>query len=198
VTGDDSRNNWLLALFTMGEGWHNNHHAFQSSVRQGFRWWEFDPTYYILRVLSWTGLVWGLKQPPEAVLNNEQRLGARVIEKAAADLAASFNVDQIAASLRAALDHAPSLAELRAVLAAAQHKAAGLQHKAADLQHRAVEVLATVKFPTLPTRADIQKRAAAMLAKTRSLDDIVDRAHRLVLERVFARADLSGFPMRNP
>ena len=48
VTGDDSRNNWLLAFFTMGEGWHNNHHAYQSSVRQGFRWWEIDPTYYAL------------------------------------------------------------------------------------------------------------------------------------------------------
>ena len=43
VTGDDSRNNWLLAFFTMGEGWHNNHHAYQASVRQGFRWWEIDP-----------------------------------------------------------------------------------------------------------------------------------------------------------
>jgi stearoyl-CoA desaturase (delta-9 desaturase) len=60
VTGDDSRNNWLLAFFTMGEGWHNNHHAFQSSVRQGFRWWEYDPTYYILKALSWTRLVWNL------------------------------------------------------------------------------------------------------------------------------------------
>ncbi len=44
VTGDDSRNNWFLALITMGEGWHNNHHAYQSSVRQGFRWWEIDLT----------------------------------------------------------------------------------------------------------------------------------------------------------
>ena len=42
VTGDDSRNNWLLAIVTLGEGWHNNHHAYQSSVRQGFRWWEID------------------------------------------------------------------------------------------------------------------------------------------------------------
>ena len=50
VTGDQSRNNWLLALLTMGEGWHNNHHAYQASVRQGFRWWEYDPTYYMLRV----------------------------------------------------------------------------------------------------------------------------------------------------
>ena len=48
VTGDQSRNNWLLALLTMGEGWHNNHHAYQASVRQGFRWWEYDPTYYAL------------------------------------------------------------------------------------------------------------------------------------------------------
>jgi stearoyl-CoA desaturase (delta-9 desaturase) len=71
VTGDDSRNNWLLAFFTMGEGWHNNHHACQSSVRQGFRWWEYDATFYILKLLSFTGLVWGLKSPPEAIVRNE-------------------------------------------------------------------------------------------------------------------------------
>ena len=68
VTGDDSRNNWLLAFFTMGEGWHNNHHAYQASVRQGFRWWEIDPTFYIIKALSWLGVVWDLKSPPEAVL----------------------------------------------------------------------------------------------------------------------------------
>jgi stearoyl-CoA desaturase (delta-9 desaturase) len=49
VTGDDSRNNWVLALFTMGEGWHNNHHAYQASARQGFRWWEIDATFYAPR-----------------------------------------------------------------------------------------------------------------------------------------------------
>jgi hypothetical protein len=58
VTGDDPRNNWLLALFTMGEGWRNNHHAYQSSARQGFRWWEIDVTYYVLVALSWLGIVW--------------------------------------------------------------------------------------------------------------------------------------------
>src|SRR6266700_3975065 len=79
VTGDDSRNNWFLALFTMGEGWHNNHHACQSSVRQGFRWWEVDSTFYILKVLSWLRVVWDLKRAPEAVVRNEQRLGSRVI-----------------------------------------------------------------------------------------------------------------------
>lgn len=68
ITGDRSGNNWLLALLTMGEGWHNNHHAYQASVRQGFRWWEFDPTFFILRVLSWFGLVWDLHLPPDAVV----------------------------------------------------------------------------------------------------------------------------------
>jgi stearoyl-CoA desaturase (delta-9 desaturase) len=86
VTGDESRNNWLLALFTMGEGWHNNHHAYQSSARQGFRWWQLDMTYYLLRGLSWLGIVWDLKAPPEQVLRNEQRLGSRVIRRAAEKL----------------------------------------------------------------------------------------------------------------
>nr|WP_294516588.1 acyl-CoA desaturase [uncultured Rhodopila sp.] len=90
ITGDQSRNNWLLALLTMGEGWHNNHHAYQASVRQGFRWWEFDPTFQILRVLSWLGLVWDLHVPPEAVLRGEHRLGRRVINKVADRLASSF------------------------------------------------------------------------------------------------------------
>jgi len=53
ATPDESRNNFLLALVTLGEGWHNNHHYFMSSVRQGIRWWEIDVTYYVLRVLSW-------------------------------------------------------------------------------------------------------------------------------------------------
>jgi stearoyl-CoA desaturase (delta-9 desaturase) len=52
-TPDESRNNFWLALVTMGEGWHNNHHFFMSSVRQGIRWWEVDLTYYLLKVLSW-------------------------------------------------------------------------------------------------------------------------------------------------
>jgi stearoyl-CoA desaturase (delta-9 desaturase) len=81
ITGDQSRNNWLLALLTMGEGWHNNHHTYQASVRQGFRWWEYDPTFYILCILSWFGLVWDLRVPPENVARGEHKLGRRVINK---------------------------------------------------------------------------------------------------------------------
>ena len=67
-TKDDSRNNWWLALLTMGEGWHNNHHYYQSSTRQGFFWWEVDATYYILKMMSWVGLVWDLREPPAHIL----------------------------------------------------------------------------------------------------------------------------------
>ena len=63
-TGDDSRNNIWLALLTFGEGWHNNHHFFPGTVRQGFRWWEIDLTWYGLKLMSWVGLVRDLKPVP--------------------------------------------------------------------------------------------------------------------------------------
>jgi stearoyl-CoA desaturase (delta-9 desaturase) len=62
-TRDRSRNNALLAVLTLGEGWHNNHHHCMSSARQGFLWWELDVTYYVLRALSWLGVVWDLREP---------------------------------------------------------------------------------------------------------------------------------------
>ena len=67
ATTDTSRNSAIIAVLTMGEGWHNNHHYYQASARQGFFWWEFDPSYYILRGLSFVGLVKDLKQPPARV-----------------------------------------------------------------------------------------------------------------------------------
>lgn len=67
-SGDDSKNHWFLAIITMGEGWHNNHHYYQSCTRQGFYWWEYDFTYYILRLLSVFGIVWELREPPARVL----------------------------------------------------------------------------------------------------------------------------------
>lgn len=67
-TTDDSRNNWILALITLGEGWHNNHHHYMLSTRQGFFWWEIDITYYLLKFFSWLGLVWDLREPPAEVV----------------------------------------------------------------------------------------------------------------------------------
>ena len=172
VTGDDLRNNWLLALLTMGEGWHNNHHAYQSSVRQGFRWWEIDATFYLLKALSWTGLVWDLKTPPAAVRLNEYRLGSRVIERAAAQLAGSFDTELI----------------VRAIASA--YAGSGLptiQDKLAQAQNRATDALAGLHLPQLPTRHEIVSRAMAMFAETPSMEAIVNRAQGVILDTICAR-----------
>lgn len=66
-TTDQSRNNFWLALVTLGEGWHNNHHRYPATVRQGFYWWEIDITYYILKMLSWVGIVKDLKPVPQGI-----------------------------------------------------------------------------------------------------------------------------------
>jgi stearoyl-CoA desaturase (delta-9 desaturase) len=63
-TNDQSRNNAFLALLTLGEGWHNNHHRFPSSCRQGLHWWQWDPTYWGLRSLASLGLIWNIQQSP--------------------------------------------------------------------------------------------------------------------------------------
>jgi stearoyl-CoA desaturase (Delta-9 desaturase) len=65
---DDSRNNWWIALLTFGEGWHNNHHRYPASARQGFFWWELDLSYLLLAALARLGVVWDLRLPPQSVL----------------------------------------------------------------------------------------------------------------------------------
>jgi stearoyl-CoA desaturase (delta-9 desaturase) len=74
ATSDDSRNNPFLALITLGEGWHNNHHHYQSSCRQGFYWYELDISYMALKALSWVGLVWDLRAPPQRILDEGRGL----------------------------------------------------------------------------------------------------------------------------
>ena len=77
-SNDTSRNNFLLAIVTMGEGWHNNHHTYMTSTNQGFYWWEWDPTYYILKVLSWVGITHDLRRAPVELLD-----GKRIVPEAA-------------------------------------------------------------------------------------------------------------------
>lgn len=66
-TTDQSKNSLLMALITLGEGWHNNHHRYPGSEKQGFYWWEIDISHYILTGLSWLGLVWNLRTPPKRI-----------------------------------------------------------------------------------------------------------------------------------
>jgi len=106
------------------------------------------------------------------VLRNEHRLGSRVIGRAAAQLAASFNPDHIAVAIGAALE-GPALSSLQCKLAATQQRAA--------------DVLASLHLPHLPTRHEILVRGIVMFARTPSIDDIVDRAHGLILDAVGAR-----------
>ncbi len=173
VTGDDSRNNWLLAIITMGEGWHNNHHAYQSSARQGFYWWEYDPTFYVLKLLERLGLVWNLKRPTVEVLRNQQRLGARVVRRAASQVAESFNAERIAAAIAAALGKS-GLADLRARLSQAHPFAA-------------MEVFGELNLPHIPSKAEIVGRARVLLANSPSVEDIAAKAHELLLEAIGAR-----------
>ena len=70
ATTDDSRNNPVLAMITLGEGWHNNHHHYQVAARQGFFWWELDVTYYVLCALAAIGLIWDLHGVPEHIRGN--------------------------------------------------------------------------------------------------------------------------------
>jgi stearoyl-CoA desaturase (delta-9 desaturase) len=80
-TRDNSRNNFWIALITLGEGWHNNHHYAPSSERQGFFWWEIDCTHYVLTVLLWLGIIWDLQTPPRGVLQRTERSQRRASTK---------------------------------------------------------------------------------------------------------------------
>ena len=173
VTGDESRNNWLLALLTMGEGWHNNHHAYQVSVRQGFRWWEFDPTYYALQALSWVGIVWDLHVPPKAVVRGEHRLGQLVIDKVASQLAVSFPVNLIASQVLETLARAPGWAEVKSRLLSARMQAEAFWSE--------------IDLPQVPTLDEVRRYARARLAQTPSLDDIAVSARQRLLELVHSR-----------
>jgi stearoyl-CoA desaturase (delta-9 desaturase) len=191
VTGDESRNNWWLAIITMGEGWHNNHHAYQYSVRQGFRWWQWDPTWYLILGLSKLGLVWELRAPPQAVIERSQALPPRVIEHSAARLAASVPLERALAAFREAYAATPGLADLHLptmTLADLRSALADLQHRAGDriveMQQQAQEALALWH---LPSREELAERASAMFARTPSLDAIAARAHDLLTEAMHAR-----------
>jgi stearoyl-CoA desaturase (delta-9 desaturase) len=154
LTGDESRNNWLLAVIALGEGWHNNHHASPISVRQGFEWWEFDFTYYLLVALRKAGLVWGFRLPPASRAANERSPGAAILNRAARQLVRSFwgkhNVRTSLASSFA--QDSPGAAPNREVLA------------------------------HVPTRDQLHQCAAALFPKSPAIEEVVDRAYSMLTD----------------
>ena len=77
-TSDTSRNSVIVALITSGEGWHNNHHRYPWAARQGFRWWQIDVTYYVLRLFSFVGIVRDIRPVPAAVRDEARSCVGRV------------------------------------------------------------------------------------------------------------------------
>ena len=210
VTGDDSRNNWWLALITLGEGWHNNHHHFQASTRQGFRWWEIDLTYYVLKAMSWVGLVWDLKAPPESVVRGERPLPRPVVEKVATQLAHSFSIETISSHIRESWAQRTNMAELRERSQHARQQAEAwlaqvqmpdvsmpdldaLRERATQARAQAEALLADLHMPELPSFEDVRHRAQERLAHSPSLDDIAERARQILLEMI--SVELLGEPV---
>jgi len=191
VTGDYSRNSLWLALLTFGEGWHNNHHHYQSAARQGFRWYEVDVSFYLLKALAAAGLVWDLRSPPAPVVRSEQRLRRAVVERAAGQLAASFQVEQVTAQLRALLaEKRASLNtsieelhdELSEILDSWSHQ---LDEKLEVARLELDEFIRSAHLPALPTLIDLRTRAADMFVDTPSMNDIVERARQILIDDVF-------------
>lgn len=173
ITGDESRNNWWLSIITLGEGWHNNHHAYQSSTRQGFRWYEIDPTYYVLKALSWVGLVWDLREPPAEVVRNERPLGRRALEQAAQRLADRYDSGTLAKRAQEALARNGRWEELRAWYREGRE----------SLSTRIREM----ELPEVPSFDDLWRDARRVYASSPSLEDVVTRARELLHERVAER-----------
>ena len=170
VTGDDSRNNWLLAIITLGEGWHNNHHHFPSATPQGFRWWQIDITYYILKILSIFRVVWDLRLPPAHVVAGKRKLSLTTIENTAQQLASSFSIEQIGNTVLKAWAHTPKLEELR--------------NRARISQAEVEAFLKEMKILELPSIADLKHRAQKMFVHIPSLNPIVERANQILIQAV--------------
>lgn len=179
LTGDDSRNNWLLAIISLGEGWHNNHHYYPGSARNGFFWYEFDITYYFLKILSWFGIVWDLRQPPETVLRNEKQVSNAILDKVAVHIASGVQTDAIATRIKSRW--------------AEQGK------KVEDLRAYARRMMddAEARLPELPSFDELRSSARRMFANTPSLDEAVERAQAMIQAAVSKQLLDDGF-LRQP
>src|SRR5690606_25661074 len=116
---------------------------------QGFRWYEFDPTYYILKARSWVRMVWDLREPPESLGRGERRLNRRVVDEVAHQLAESFPVERIGAQRREQWAHAASQTQAAAQESAAAY--AQLVERLRAARNEAEHVLAELHLPHVPT-----------------------------------------------
>lgn len=167
LTGDDSRNNWLLAIISMGEGWHNNHHYYPAAARNGFFWWEVDTTYYLLMGLEKLGLVWDLRQPPATILANEKAPTQKIIDKCATYIAEGFSADRISANIRKRWE--------------GSHMLDDLQTRARDKWDEAEAYLAEMELPDMPSMEQLKARAYRKFKiRHEGLDRAIERAYEML------------------
>ncbi|HVZ66085.1 MAG TPA: acyl-CoA desaturase [Lacunisphaera sp.] len=133
-TTDDSRNSLILALVCLGEGWHNNHHRYQSATRNGFYWWEVDPTYYLLKALSWTGFIWGLKSVPQSIYDEAER-------NAHQDSVARFSMSSVQHEINTLKKVVPTAAAIAIATVRAPHAAEQLKKADGPEVHKDVSGL---------------------------------------------------------
>lgn len=184
LTGDDSRNNWLFALLSLGEGWHNNHHYYMASARQGFRWWEIDITYYLLRLMAALGLVYELRDPPAHVLHGQRPVSAELKDRIAEALASSFSADRIVRRMQQRwfeLNPGKSFEDWRL----RWHQQ--LEHGREQWQH--------LVHPELPSLDQLYRRARRRFARTPAMEEIVERARDMLAQSVMMR--LEAVPVRS-
>lgn len=178
LTGDDSRNNWFFALLSLGEGWHNNHHYYMASARQGFRWWEVDITYYVLRGLATVGLVWELRDPPAHVLAGQRPVSAELKEKIAAMLANSFHAERIVTRMQrrwTELNPEGSFEDWR--------------RRWTEQVAHGREQLAQMVHAELPSLDQLYRRARRQFARTPAMEEIVERARELLAQSVMMQLE---------
>jgi stearoyl-CoA desaturase (delta-9 desaturase) len=94
-TRDDSRNNVITAIFAAGEGWHNNHHRYQRAARNGFYWWEFDPTWYVIRAMAAVGLAWNVQRVPDRIYAEARARRARASVSVGDEVLTSLSLDLV-------------------------------------------------------------------------------------------------------
>ena len=94
-TIDESRNNLLTAFFAVGEGWHNNHHRYQRAARNGFYWWEFDPTWYVIRAMAAVGLAWNVQRVPDRIYAEARARRARASASVGEERLAALSLDLV-------------------------------------------------------------------------------------------------------
>ncbi|HTL69119.1 MAG TPA: acyl-CoA desaturase [Lacunisphaera sp.] len=157
-TSDDSRNSLILALVCLGEGWHNNHHRYQSATRNGFYWWEVDPTYYVLKVISWTGFIWGLKPVPQSIYDEAER-------SAHQDSVARFSMSSVQHEINTLKKVVPTAAAIAIATVRAPHAAEQLKKAEGPEVHKDVSELVESARSAVPaagaaSRADDQPTTA--------------------------------------